>query len=1161
MFSRAVLLEQQEKLRRHVDEWRFRTRAALSELASGSGSPSPNPSAPCGPVRLRVAAADPAAAGAASLLLTAAAADDNVAVAKFVAVLAHSSVEISRFSDAASKGLYRQLLLFGHTAGDSGEALLEGEPQKMFARSIPLLLELYEVINGLVMILGNLLRQLDVICSVRDKNVRPLNSFRSLDLRTVFGSLGEGLTVFLLLDEILRHNGNVKSYLSLFSRMMSKVKSEVNIFGISVEDVDFLDQVVHNLQKIFDSGLFHRLLQVDSPLCSSIDLVRSNKKLLDAFYSCFVESSSEIILRIGSSKEFPLDRKTILHLVSLLLFFISATDETPDKKSMKLLTEMFQMVPVVYIEGGKRIVLSDLMKCYCPPELSSLPPIKEACEAFEIMKNNYLIHLNEVQSRDIQAINDALSCWSVSFQSAVHPSSQMLTEEWVRHLQKQILQGVVLADRIHLLVQSMLDLHMHLKVPLRREKAKTLCQMLVSLKSIGDLFRTRGSNIVRSLPHIINIIQSDIEQLIAPLKNKLQSEIAKVDQVSKTGFLSLLRRGSAEMETKLLDSLSLVLISLQLLEGSGSSRRQLTLSITVDILHSLGNLDVELCEVRKLLSKFRVLSNFQSLIDERTKCSFLYWRKEMLSTWLSMVYGDACKLSWLQNIIDAFSDGMSLLELGNVGPVALQSYEEDIENAVREEVVAPLCRDIETDLRLHVHSTHLKGAVVVNPTKTGVRNLSWYLRMKPLQLPFKFVDVKLLVENHLNSAFYTYSVMPNYDNKIYAEMHELGRLKYGVELDDFHLTVDALDQGFDLRRTIQRLDSFCEKYSYSIVKQMFIENDLDGQGRKNLRVLCVEHITSSTAMCTVQQISAALDAILVFLDRMLLDLDALLQSDPELDLLKNLKQLENTRVSNAHPAIQGELKVAFGKHGLGDHALDFLEQVQAIVTRIGNALGLMRILAAGCTRYTNSISRYARKSNYDLSYSTSCKALGMVDDIAEVGKMLDSEARNMEALDERIQTFAILVTYVSQKLQRNELNAMKDFFQIVPLLISSMVDHRLLHKDKLLRRAHEAKSAIHTYDGFVLGVAFVLKVLKQERSFDELNWFSSTKTQFDGETEDKDNQTDTSAARAAFTSLKLWRAAPSVRTEPQKSFDRGKRYQQEIELIECSLRLARTVLG
>lgn len=40
--------------------------------------------------------------------------------------------------------------------------------------------------------------------------------------------------------------------------------------------------------------------------------------------------------------------------------------------------------------------------------------------------------------------------------------------------------------------------------------------------------------------------------------------------------------------------------------------------------------------------------------------------------------------------------------------------------------------------------------------------------------------------------------------------------------------------------------------------------------------------------------------------------------------------------------------------------------------------------------------------------------VGLVDDIAEIGKMLDVEARNIEALDERIQTFAILVTYISQ---------------------------------------------------------------------------------------------------------------------------------------------------
>jgi hypothetical protein len=81
------------------------------------------------------------------------------------------------------------------------------------------------------------------------------------------------------------------------------------------------------------------------------------------------------------------------------------------------------------------------------------------------------------------------------------------------------------------------------KVPLRREKAKSLCQMIVSLKAIGDLFHMKGSSLVRSLPHIINIIQSDIEQLIISLKTKLQNEIAKGSQAVKTGFLSSLIRG------------------------------------------------------------------------------------------------------------------------------------------------------------------------------------------------------------------------------------------------------------------------------------------------------------------------------------------------------------------------------------------------------------------------------------------------------------------------------------------------------------------------------------------------------------------------------------------------------------------------------------------
>jgi hypothetical protein len=74
--------------------------------------------------------------------------------------------------------------------------------------------------------------------------------------------------------------------------------------------------------------------------------------------------------------------------------------------------------------------------------------------------------------------------------------------------------------------------------------------------------------------------------------------------------------------------------------------------------------------------------------------------------------------------------------------------------------------------------------------------------------------------------------------------------------------------------------------------QMFIENDLGGQGRKNLRVLCVDHIASSAAMCNLQRISAYIDSIFVFLNRMFVDLHALLQSNIEIDLLRDFKQSE-----------------------------------------------------------------------------------------------------------------------------------------------------------------------------------------------------------------------------------------------------------------------------
>ena len=55
-------------------------------------------------------------------------------------------------------------------------------------------------------------------------------------------------------------------------------------------------------------------------------------------------------------------------------------------------------------------------------------------------------------------------------------------------------------------------------------------------------------------------------------------------------------------------------------------------------------------------------------------------------------------------------------------------------------ILDPLCRDVETDLRLHIHS-HL-AVSDRNPFKTGVKDLAKFLNIKPLRFFEETIDIK-----------------------------------------------------------------------------------------------------------------------------------------------------------------------------------------------------------------------------------------------------------------------------------------------------------------------------------------------------------------------------------------------------------------------------------
>ncbi|ERN13296.1 hypothetical protein AMTR_s00041p00059380 [Amborella trichopoda] len=939
-----------------------------------------------------------------------------------------------------------------------------------------------------------------------------------------------------LCRQAVEHNILYGALIMCSNRMIAKVKLDPNSFDISLEDLDYLDQVVNQLEKSFHDGFLKRLFKEDSLWHGTLQKIKSNRKFLDALSSCTYEGLSDISHHLDTWKEYPCDRKNMLRYVALFVFRSYLLVETVEKRMGKVIIEVICMAPVIYVEGGIRFVLLDLLNNQLPQSVISWPLFRQTSRDTDV--RNYVEHVDFIFGRDWQTMRDALAGWVASFHA--YPMTVFSSIEGIlRTYFRQTIQGILLAHRLQTIAMSLLDLHAYFEVPIKREKAKSLCHILVLLKVVENTFCKKIPDIVRSLPHIIHLVQADIEHFLLPVKDELHSEIAKGGHSSKSSFLSSMIGRGKDIDIRITDSLSLVLIALKMLQGGGNIKRLCIVNVALDILQSIGHVDMNYPRVRKLISKLHMVSDFQRVVGEVTNCSFLYWRKEMMGTWLPMVYTDVNKISWLRFLLEAFCDGLRLLKFGNVGRLTLRSFEGEIKDALNNEIMVPLCRDIETDLRLHVHSTHIKGSVHVNPTKTGVRNLSWYLRLEPLRLPFKLIHIKSHVEAYLDSTFYNHTAMSPYNWKTYTEMKHLAELKYGVVLDGIHLPERSLDLGLDVLDIMRNLHQFAESYMYNINAQVFIERVSSDQGRKTIRIISVDHVASSVATHGLGIIDTVMHSINYFLEEKIASLSEVFQDDHfRSQLLKEYKFWKNDKgYLDKYPFSRAEeLNEATGKKDVEVEELSILEQVCSLLTEIGNVVGFAKILQTGSLRHACTISQTSR----------------------DMCTMLDHKY----SLSDHANYLSILDNALFKGLQGSEKAHLKQFFLVIPALTINVVDSKVHYKDKVLQRGRDAANQTPSDDGFMLGIAYILKLMGQGELFDGLHWFSSATSHFDEAMASAVESGGTEQRKGSgLALLKLWSSSlATVSSKTQKVLDTIKRCRMEMELIEFGVNTARTIL-
>jgi WASH complex subunit 7 len=89
--------------------------------------------------------------------------------------------------------------------------------------------------------------------------------------------------------------------------------------------------------------------------------------------------------------------------------------------------------------------------------------------------------------------------------------------------------------------------------------------------------------------------------------------------------------------------------------------------------------------------------------------------------------------------------------------------------------------------------------------------------------------------------------------------------------------------------------------------------------------------------------------------------------------------------------------------------------------------------------------------------------------------------------------FKVLVSVFQEVLMSGDHAHLDNFYMIIPALCLSWVDASYQAKNFMLK-ANRVRDTYYTDDGFAVGLAYIMAILKQESKFDSLHWFNSITT-------------------------------------------------------------------
>uniref|UniRef100_A0A8C5MTC3 WASH complex subunit 4 n=1 Tax=Leptobrachium leishanense TaxID=445787 RepID=A0A8C5MTC3_9ANUR len=1002
---------------------------------------------------------------------------ENKVLNKVITVYAALCCEIKKlkYEDILNNFKKKNYMYWFYVFIASESSVVEGDSQIQMGRFVSFLQELSCFVNRCSEVVMNVVHQLAALYTGSRTEPKIIET-SGVHFLPMYEHLGELLTVLITLDEIIENHATLKDHWTMYKRLLKSVHHNPAKFSVREDKLKPFEKLMLKLEsRLLDGMLFQGCVDQQFDSVNGGVSVSKNGTFAEEFFHNIRTIFSNIELRLGEASEID-QRERYVGLCGLFVLYFQIF-RSVDKKFYKSLLDVCKKVPAITLTANVIWYADNFLIQKVPAAAKLLD--KKSLHSPKAQRESYLQTRAQSLTKDVQSYYVFVSSWMMRMESIL--AKEQKSETFVEDLTNRcnvFVQGFLYACGLSNIIKTTMNLYMSMQKPMTKTSVKSLCRLVELLKAIEHMFHRRSMMVADSVSHITQHLQHQALTAIAVAKKRVISDKKYSEQR--------------------LDVLSALVLAENTLNGPSTRQRRLIVALALSVGTQMKTFkDEELAPLLLVLKKLDLISELRERVWAQCDCCFLYWHRAVFPIYLDDVYEnavDASRLHFMFSALWSCVPAMMYSRHLESYEVLLQCYDKEIMAVLTQHLLDKLCKEIEKDLRLSVH-THLQ-LDERNPFKVGMKDLAYFFSLKPVRFFDRFIDIKAYVTHYLDKTFYNLTTVALHDWATYSEMRNLATQRYGLTMTEPHLPSQTLEQGLDVLEIMRNIHVFVSRYLYNLNNQIFVERT---SNNKHLNTINIRHIANSIRTHGTGIMSTTVNFTYQFLRKKFYIFSQFMYDEHiKSRLIKDIRYFREVKDQNdqKYPFERAEkFNRGIRKLGLTPDAQSYLDQFRQLISQIGNAMGYVRMIRSGGLHCCSNAIRFVPDLEDIVNFEELVKEEGLSDDTQKAARQLDSVLTDLTRNSaEGTEYFKMLVDVFAPEFRSAKNIHLRNFYIIVPPLTLNFVEHSISCKEKLNKK--NKLGAAFTDDGFAMGVAYILKLLDQYQEFDSLHWFQSVREKY-----------------------------------------------------------------